>query len=383
MHKWYGPAVNPDNTAEAGTILLEEPSPNGSLLAVVEDDGRTVYVHLVGRQGSEFDTRSVWVRNRLPAPMGFDDGWEGAGRGPLMPFEHCRHPTGLPALDAAQLGLVWFPCGEAVALLMGDTVLAVIPPWAGLEGCVGYARDCTGRTPVAWPLGTDGPDSVLSRVREAQRFWADWDENPWPAQQRELLSSISEGLGPHEQYYAIDSGAWPPRFLVVVPTSQATVLITGGMSIRPQPQIERFYSDPSVVRHVELAVALDPALVGEPESLREIMRAMSRAVAFPWLHHAWLAPGHTIPCRGIPVGETGTQFEAFMLVSDPPGAPTVDLKTAEKRKVLLLWLVPITAQERQHAIDVSSDALTAALWQGGASWIHRDRHPVGTATPEG
>ena len=56
-------------------ILLEETSPLGTIAAVVEDDGRVVYLYLHFLNVDEDDPQRIkacWVRNRQPAPRNLD-----------------------------------------------------------------------------------------------------------------------------------------------------------------------------------------------------------------------------------------------------------------------------------------------------------------------
>lgn len=349
------------------SILLEDISPNGSLLAVVEDDGRTVYLHLVGAEASDVRTRSLWVCNRTAAPPTLDPDWESAGRAPLLPFDACTHPAGLGALPVDSLRVVWFPSGDGAALVQGEAVLAVLPPWAGPpgEGCPGYAAACSRETAVAWPLGAVVRENpVLQRVLDSEDFWRSWrEDDPWPDYQRRMLAAVETALGAkHTHYYSLDGGKWPPRCLVQVPTTQAVVVATGGMGIRPQPLVER---------RVELALALDPALAGG--DLRPLLSTLSKVAAFPWRHCAWLAGGHSVPARGVPVGPSGQRFDAFLFDAAPPGAPALAPPPYREDSIETLWLIPITAAERALALDECSDALFDRLRAAGVGWIHGDR----------
>lgn len=357
-------------------ILLEDISPSGSLMAVVEDDGRTIYLHLVGSERSEFTTKSCWVRNLGPATMELDPNWQSAGRAPVLPFSACAYPAGMPSLDPETLSTIWFPEGDAVALLEEGVVIAVIPPWAGLQDCAGYAKVCLEKTPFAWPLGPDRPNNpTLGHVRAAEAFWTEWEnDDAWTPLQRNLIAAIESGLSAkHTQYYSIDGNRWPPKFLVRVPSPGSVALMTGGVSIRPQPQVQRFYEDPGRVRRIEIGLALAPGFAGE---LDDLLTVLSRLSAFPWQHHVWLDRGHTVPILGIPVGESGTEFPAGLLVSEPPGAPEIPFEPYHGDPINQLWLIPITAAERKLAIDEGVNELIPKLWTGGVMWIHRDRESV-------
>lgn len=48
--------------------LLEERSPHGNAVAVVEDDDRAIHLYLRFNREVDRQLRSVWVRNRARAP---------------------------------------------------------------------------------------------------------------------------------------------------------------------------------------------------------------------------------------------------------------------------------------------------------------------------
>jgi hypothetical protein len=353
---------------------MQDQSPGGIYYAVVEADDRVVYLHLVGLEGTQVPTRSLWVRNLQPAPVRFEEGWQSAERGPLLPFDFCRTPVGLPALDDADLNLLWFPEGDAVALKDGDEILAVIPPWAGLEDCPGYARDCTAQCPVAWPLGERINNPIRQQVDDAFNFWSTWEQgDPWPKLQGSLLNAYESAFGAHTQYYAADGGNWPPRFISRHDTSEGVVLCTGGMGIRPQPRVVTFYEDPSQVRRVELAIAITHELAEDLDTLISGLGALTRA---PWATWSWLAGGHTLGARGIPLGTSGTRFNCYVVDPAPPGAPTVNMPHYMNEPVNLLWLIPITTEEREEAQTVGTEKLLTRLYERHPTPYHSDRESI-------
>jgi hypothetical protein len=358
------------------TIIFEEVSPYGTVMAIVEDDGDAVYLHIVGPEGSDIETRSLWLRNRRPAPPALYEGWKEGPRGPPLPFDACAHPAGLPAIAAEKLSAVWFADGDAVAIREGNVVLGVIPPWAGGEdACPGYARDCRSATPVAWPLGKPQGNPVLARVDAAIAFWDDWNTgSPWPAYQEALIGSWDAGLGKHARYFAIDGGKWPPRFLSEHPFGDHVVYATGGMSVRPQPRVERWYAHPAEVLHVELALALPRSLAEAPPM--GALNHLSQLCVMPWHMDAWLATGHTVPAKGIPTGPSGTTFPAFLVHAAPPGVPTFTMPRYRTEAVNILWLIPITEAERTFALETGSETLIEKLFAAGVTGLHRDRTSV-------
>lgn len=63
------------------------------------------------------------------------------GLPPLAARRNCRHPEGLPILNPGHLHVCWLPEGDGVELMEGvKTLLAILPPGSGEDGCDGFAR---------------------------------------------------------------------------------------------------------------------------------------------------------------------------------------------------------------------------------------------------
>ncbi|MCB1053517.1 MAG: suppressor of fused domain protein [Acidobacteria bacterium] len=82
-----------------------------------------------------------------------------------------------------------------------------------------------------------------------------------------------------------------------------------------------------------------------------------------------------MPCDAFQ-GGPGREFSSVLLVSAPPGAPTLHMPSFRGDPVSLLWLVPITDSERLLAQEQGSVALVQRLWAAGNSWDFRPRHSV-------
>jgi hypothetical protein len=337
-------------TADTPTRILEEISPSGSHMAIVEDDGRAVYLCLVRTTHDHGIADAVWVRNRQPAPMEGVFAPAESGEAPLMPFSACTYPAGMPAMDPESLELVWFAAGDAVALLENSQPIAVIPPWSRVGKCPGYSRDCTTQTPIAWPLGPAVGNTTQDRVAAAVDFWSRWGTGaPWDDFRNDAINRIEKALGAkHHQYYAIDGDRWPPRFLLRVDRQSDLILATGGLSIRPQPDVERRYSEPGRVRRIELAMSVPKDRESE---LPDLTRMMSSLASLPWHAGTFLDDRHTVPHRD----------RAALLRRDPPGMPTIDYGHVEGDPVGVIWVIPITREERELAVRDGSDALIDTL----------------------
>lgn len=335
-------------------VLLEEVNPNGNIQAVVEADEQVCFFYLYGAQDSDFETASVWVRNHIPAPPTLDASRMNAGLPPANPAAHCRHKQGAPPLQRDELRVVWLPEGNGAALYEGDELLAIIPPWSGFEGFAGYARDCIGDGPVAWELAAD--NVLVERFADAELYWQQWDDDTlWPSIQSRLLSRIEPVLGKHANYYAIDQEEWPPKAIVRIPRPEGVVLVTIGVSVRPQPNVEMSTDAPELLRRIELGVLLPPQW--SDDAVKRFAKYVSGQSNLPWSCYTWLGPGHTLPCDAWQNGD----FRFALLSPRHPALPGCSLAPLFDDPVNILWFLPISAAERQLAIEGGSERLAKSL----------------------
>jgi hypothetical protein len=334
-------------------VLIQSGGPNGNVDALVEDDGRVVYLYLRGPEASAI--KSVWVQNRVRAPEEVDLESLKQGLPPLMPRAHCRNPAGEPALDPAKLRLVWLPEGNGVGLFDLGGMLAAIVPWSGQNGLDGYARAAVGKGPFAWEL--EAPAALERRFADAERFWAAWDQSPspWERIQTAQLAAYAAAFGKDSRYFAIDGGQWPPRGLIRVDRGDGIVLATVGVALRPQPAVELATTQPEPLRRIELGILLPPATA--ETTVSAWISYIGGQASLPWARHTWLGPGHTIPCdvtssRGFPAVVLGPGEALGLAARLPP---------FEGDPVNLLWLAPITAAEWQQAKTSGSAGLLASL----------------------
>jgi hypothetical protein len=356
-----------------GNVLIEQSSPNGNVLATVEELGGAVYLYLHGAEDSDFKSRACWICNLRPAPPEIDIDAMKRGEPPLMPASACAHPQGATPLDASRLNFLWFEEGDALALYEGDDLLAIVPGWAGPNNFSGYARDCIAQTRLAWPL-KDAQASFRGRLESAQEFWRSWsEEKPWHAIQERMLEAYGRAFGVKEsKYYSIDSGKWPPRAIARYEAPAGVILVTLGISIRPQPLVEMYVQDPRPQRRIELGIALERSQFTEEEIMATIKYLATQA-NLPWNAYSWLGNGHTMGCDSCPVGP---QFDAMMLLKAPSGAPPIILPSYRDDPVNLLWMVPLTEAERQYAAEKGSGELMARLAPKFPLWPHRSRDGV-------
>jgi hypothetical protein len=134
-----------------------------------------------------------------------------------------------------------------------------------------------------------------------------------------------------------------------------TVLVTVGVALRPQPNVEMTTEAPEQLRRIELGAVLPG---GWPEDAVQGMgRYISGQCKLPWSNYTWLGQGHTLPCDSW----QNPHHTMALLQQEHSGAPRVALREVLGDPVKVLWLVPISVQERQVAIDQGSEHLTSRL----------------------
>lgn len=345
-------------------ILLEDSSPHGNLEAIVEQDDRVAYLYVRASHRNDLAVKSCWLGNLSAAPEEMDVAGMREGIPPMLPREHCLHPEGREALDPSKLEILWFPEGDGIALMENGRPLAVIPSWGFSSGFPGYSRDAHGQSELCW--GLQEASEILNRVRAAADYWASWDEtpNPWLTCQNAFLAEYERGLGPHTRYYAIDGENWPPKALIRTDTTTGTYLLTLGISLRPQPQVELHYEDSSDFRRFEFAACFAPGF--PDECIIRMANYLSGQSKLPWENLTFLGNGHTIPCDVFANDPDMSHLTAVLLVDHPPSAPEFNPPRVGDERVMLLWVVPITETERNLVIEKKSAEFIArfpAEWQ--------------------
>lgn len=337
-------------------IILEQASPDGNILAVVEQSETCCHFYLAGTKGSPFGAKSCWVRNFSPAPEQLETAKMQNGEAPMLPRPFCKHPGGAPRFQQGDLSIIWAEECDAAALTQNGEILSIIPGWSGYKGFHGYARDCTGESPICWSLGTPGENAQFAKYEKAAAYWASWSEEPgpWNQLQESFMNALEKQFGAHSNYYVIDGGNWPPKALIRIPTNCGTLLATIGISIRPQPMVDQYYDDPAPHRRFEFAMELDGTL---PDSaVKEIASYISGQSTLPWTNHTFLGHGHAIP-SDVVAKISGGNFSSVLLLKNPPCSPQTELPDFLGDPVNLLWMIPISEKERSHAQANGSAAL--------------------------
>lgn len=349
-------------------LLLESISPNGDVIAAVEQDERACHFYLKGNDTSGFGVKSCWVRNLQPAPEQLDVAGMREGVSPMLPRRNCAHPEGAPPLVAANLEVVWSEEGDAAALFEAGEMLAVIPTWSGEKGFSGFARDCIEESPLCWPLGSPAENVQHERYRRAAECWRDWSNGDvWDAFQDRMCSVLERLVGKHSNYYAIDGGAWPPKALLRVPADDDVLLMTIGVSLRPMPRVEMHYKEPSPHRRIELATCVARSI--PDAAIKRIASYISAQTALPWCNHTFLGDGHTLPADIFAELSNGVLSFA-LLQARPSGAPDLPVPPFRGDPITYLWMTPISAREQAFAEEHGSSALAKKLAASGYDWRH-------------
>ncbi|GAA4228888.1 suppressor of fused domain protein [Actinomadura meridiana] len=365
----------------AATVVHAAASPYGSRRLTIETDGDVTAAYLKDARDSVVG--AVWVANHRKAPSDLDQSRLGAGRAPLLPESHVRHPGGRKALDAESLEVVWFEEGDGVAVLEAGDPLFVIPGWSDMgRGIPGYARDAARQSPFAFPLDEE-IDDFGPRIDRAREHWKMCRaDGSWAEFQQSVLGHLLQRLGPGGHYWhdvgrQLGSGRTGMAPTVGVSERPArgerefTVLSTVGMCRQRMPTVELYEDDVTPYGRIELAVAstLPSQRVGS------IFPWLSQ---YPWRSVTWFAPGDVVKwyheASTFPLRSGDSTWEGVLLLDDPsrlagPESPGLTGLTLHSDPVRWLWLVPITGEEHRHAKNEGSDALVRRLAQQGRSWV--------------
>src|SRR5262249_20849977 len=130
-----------------------------------------------------------------------------------------------------------------------------------------------------------------------------------------------------------------------------TVLVTVGVALRPQPNVEMATETPGQLRRIELGAVL-PGSWSE-EAVQGFGSYISGQSNLPWHKYTWLGPGHTLPCDLW----QNPDLTAALLQHEDSGVSQIALEKFLGDPVNVLWFVPISEEERQVAINQGSESL--------------------------
>jgi Suppressor of fused protein (SUFU) len=327
------------STAEPASLLFQ-PSPWGTLDAIVQHDGRAIYFILNGPP--PFGTRPCWVANLVPGPLEFNQADLAAGQFPVLPRVHQveQPPVALPASD--DLEVVWFESGDAAALFWNRRLVSVIPPWGGLGGFRGYAANCATENLVCSPFPPG--EKLEARVQQAAEYWQRWrDDPPFRTWQPECLSCYAGRFGTQEQYWSVDGGRFPPRGVAQFRDQDGAIcLMTVGMSLCFQPEPRVAGEVPGYWPCVELGLEV-PGHCHDHATIDRLVARLGSLSAHPWRTFSWLGAGHT--CDLLP-GADGIERAAIRTNPERPWVISPETEAGAACPVrslppaMILWLVP-------------------------------------------
>lgn len=333
-------------------IIIESNSPVCDIQAFVEKTDTCYYLYLWGNPTSEQRyIKLCWICNRTKAPKTLDTKAMQKGQAPMMPEEFVAHDLNGMELDADKLELVWFAEGDAVSLLSDGQLICVIPGWAGEENqFYGYSKYAKGMGNYAWEL-TNAEPVLMKRTKENREFWAAFDTDYWTKVQSLHIEALEHFFGKHEKYFAIDGGKFPPKALVTGTRDGVVYGITAGVSLIPMPKTEQYFQEEELAKHHRIEFGFATIEQHRPLS-KMFYSTMSSLAAYPWKEVTFFAHGHTIPFRNI------KGYEAILFVN-PRLVP--ELEQPDYRSLTgdesLLWLIPLTSQEYEFAMNEGSQAL--------------------------
>ena len=368
-----------DNRLDDPVVLLFQSSPYGTLDAIVQHDNKAVYFYLNqpvkadSTQKPAFGTRACWVRNLDQGPLVVNETQMRQGISPMLPRNLCVHREGQSLPQSENLRVVWFEEGNGAALIESlpneePVVLAVIPPWSGLEGFHGYAHECAVESPLCWPM-PDNP-KLRQRIENADQFWKAWKPQQLASQKTEhaiatprspfaelqplLLSHfdrhfLTDSETTQRDYFSIGDNCFPPCGIVRYSNPTETIIATVGMSVCPQPAVELFSDTPGLYRRIELAIKLSHQ-DADPETRNKTIdlatQRLSGLANYPWMQFTWLGPGHTCAFPNV-VPECASALLVHQTQYFPHQSVSETTNTYRNDPVNILWLVPITESQQQ------------------------------------
>lgn len=349
-------------------LLLEETSPYRTRRALVLRGEGDIYLYLEDLVGpTPATTSAVWVANHLPAPVD-DRVATPAGVPPRMGAGGTRHPEGCPDLGR-DLELVWFEEGDAVALVDGEGVLAVVPGWAGRDDFYGYARYARGRSPLAWELTSEARQVLEQKVAESREFWQWRRGSAWPEIRAAGQAHLETRIGPQESAWPIGESLYPELIATRHRLTDQSIWVTAttGLSAQRMAGVEQYLDVPDGATRIELAIA-------RPQPDQSGAELLGGLATIPFGRCTWLGEGHTI--GGVPGAypDFGADRAAVLLTANPPaahGLPVPDLRGLVRRgdPVTYLWVVLIDEDTFRLARGRDARAALTHLRDAGTSWV--------------
>lgn len=279
-------------------VLYQEANPYGSFTAFLEDDGRTIYLYLQSHNNPEWKMKSLWIRNLIDAPKERNPDDFQTGLAPILIESEVYHAKAMPSLTEEEIHFIWAEEGDAVALFVGDELYAYLPPWSGIKGIQGYAKEAKENAITASPLGDSDHGVIAERVKLSRKFWeAATEKDHWKKVQSLRLGFLEEKLGKHYQYWSADGGTYPSLGIASFYPKDfpgIKVFSTIGMSAQNQPSVELYHKQFEDFARIELVLAVKLNPNEEDHTEQWVQHALGEMIKFPWNTGIWFGHSHTI-----------------------------------------------------------------------------------------
>ncbi len=334
-------------------ILIESESPVCPIQALVERTDDTVYFYLFFPRRKGHDAvRSCWICNRRPAPAEINEHTWNAHTAPMMPQGSFSHPAGGMDIRAEGLEIVWFQAGDSAALLQNGELLAVIPPWSGINGFHGYSRYAVGTGLFAWEITAEGGANLKQRTAASKLFWAEhFTDEYWNQQIQDHARIQQDFYGAVTRHAGINGKNYPPRYLFAGAKNGVSYGITALISAIPQPEIEMQIEDADQFSRIEFGFAAQERFEALTTGVYQMFSSLTR---YLYGETTFFAHGHTNPYSEI----EGFHALLFLNARLLPQIASPDYSTLTGgTTVNLLWAVPITKAEYDFTVANGVDAL--------------------------
>jgi hypothetical protein len=127
--------------------------------------------------------------------------------------------------------------------------------------------------------------------------------------------------------------------------------------MRSQPKVELHSDEPSQLRRIELGGCFDQISDADMKSIASYISGQS---GLPWHNITWLGSGHTLP-SDVFERLSGGRFPYALLMNEHPLSPAFSPPEFRNDPVTMLWMIPISEAEREHAMKHGSRQLWEAL----------------------
>ncbi|MDZ4724572.1 MAG: suppressor of fused domain protein [Leptospira sp.] len=364
-------------------VLYQEANPYGSFTAFLEDDGRTIYLYLQSHNNPEWKMKSLWIRNLIDAPIERDPDDFQKGLAPILIASELNHPKALPSLTEDEIHFIWAEEGDAVALFVKDELYAYLPPWSGIKGIQGYAKEAKETALTASPLGDTENGVIAERVKASRKFWEDVSKKDhWKKAQTLRLEFLESKLGKHDKYWSADGGAYPSLGIASFYPKEfpgVRVFSTIGMSVQNQPSVELYHKQFEDFARIELVFAIKLLENSEDHSEQWIQHALGEMIKFPWNTGIWFGHSHTIQNPRKDPDQLYLDFNWFVFnnITDELDTNTNlslpqlhGLVSENGKRVNFLVLTPISTEERICFMREGSAKFWDTWKKEGFTFIH-------------